>query len=346
MKKKLMWSLVSLAIALLTIVAVLSQTGNMSLLKLNEYLYGADPLYLILAVISMLGFIIFEGEAILVIIKSTGYPRNHWQGLIYGSSDIYFSAITPSASGGQPASAFFMMQHGIPISVVTAALLLNLLMYTASMLVIGAICIIIQPFTFLNFHLPGRIFIIVGYIIIAIFGEMFWLMLKKKKLLESIVVKTLKLLKKMHLVKRTDNKIVKIKKKMDNYADAARRMSGQGKTLLLAFLLNLLQRLSQLMVPVFMYLALHGDASKAPTIWVTQSLVTIGSSCMPIPGGMGIIDYLMLDGFGKLMTEEAAARLELLSRSLSFYICVLICGITTLIGYIQTLRRNKNDRIL
>ena len=78
MKKKLMWQLVSIAIALLTILAVFSQTGNMSLSSLKSSLEGANPFYLTLAVLSMFGFIIFEGEAILVIIKSTGYRRSHW----------------------------------------------------------------------------------------------------------------------------------------------------------------------------------------------------------------------------------------------------------------------------
>ena len=333
MKKKLMWQLVSIAIALLTILAVFSQTGNMSLSSLKSSLEGANPFYLTLAVLSMFGFIIFEGEAILVIIKSTGYRRSHWQGLLYSSSDIYFSAITPSASGGQPASAFFMTKSGVPLSVTTAALLL--------ILVIGAVCIVFQPLTFLNFHTPGRIFIIIGYIVIAFLGNTFWLMLKKKKLLEAMVVKVLRFLKKVKILRKTDNKVIKLKKKMENYAEAARQMSGHTRTLLLVFLFNLLQRLSQLMVPVFMYLALGGKKDNVFTLWVTQSLVTIGSNCMPIPGGMGVTDYLMLDGFGKIMTQEASAQLELLSRSLSFYICVLICGLTMLVGYIQILRREK-----
>lgn len=341
MKKKLMWQLVSIAIALLTILAVFSQTGNMSLSSLKSSLEGANPFYLTLAVLSMFGFIIFEGEAILVIIKSTGYRRSHWQGLLYSSSDIYFSAITPSASGGQPASAFFMTKSGVPLSVTTAALLLNLVMYTAAILVIGAVCIVFQPLTFLNFHTPGRIFIIIGYIVIAFLGNTFWLMLKKKKLLEAMVVKVLRFLKKVKILRKTDNKVIKLKKKMENYAEAARQMSGHTRTLLLVFLFNLLQRLSQLMVPVFMYLALGGKKDNVFTLWVTQSLVTIGSNCMPIPGGMGVTDYLMLDGFGKIMTQEASAQLELLSRSLSFYICVLICGLTMLVGYIQIIRREK-----
>ena len=41
---------------------------------------------------------------------------------------------------------------------------------------------------------------------------------------------------------------------------------------------------------------------------------------------MGIADLLLLDGFGSVMEPYVAAQLELISRSLSFYLCILLCG--------------------
>ncbi len=48
----------------------------------------------------------FEGEALREIVFHMGYPTKHKDAFVYSAADIYFSAITPSASGGQPASAF------------------------------------------------------------------------------------------------------------------------------------------------------------------------------------------------------------------------------------------------
>ena len=67
--------------------------------------------------------------------------------------------------------------------------------------------------------------------------------------------------------------------------------------------------------------------------------MTIGYNFIPIPGGMGISDYLMLDGFIKMMGENMAYNVELISRGMTFYICVFISGTITLIGYMVGRKR-------
>ena len=71
-----------------------------------------------------------------------------------------------------------------------------------------------------------------------------------------------------------------------------------------------------------------------------QSFAVLGSNCVPIPGAMGIVDYLMLDGFRAFLPGQQAVNVELLSRSLSFYSCILICGITVLLHYWAYKRRS------
>ena len=63
------------------------------------------------------------------------------------------------------------------------------------------------------------------------------------------------------------------------------------------------------------------------------------ASFFPIPGAMGVADYLMLDGFTAITGREAAFELEMLSRAITFYICVAVSGIITLAGYL--IKRRK-----
>jgi len=106
-KKKIFWSFFAVILAALSIWAVVSQSKELSLTQMMEMIRKSEPAWFICGILCMFGFIYFEGAAILSIIKSIGYPRGQREGLIYSASDIYFSAITPSATGGQPASAFF-----------------------------------------------------------------------------------------------------------------------------------------------------------------------------------------------------------------------------------------------
>ena len=109
--------------------------------------------------------------------------------------------------------------------------------------------------------------------------------------------------------------------------------------------MNLLQRMSQIMVTLFTFFAIHGDLSKIWELFATQIYVVLGSNCVPIPGAIGVADYLMLSGYQELMSKSDAYHLEILSRGLSFYGCMMISMITVLIGYIclrkKEVRRDK-----
>ena len=76
-------------------------------------------------------------------------------------------------------------------------------------------------------------------------------------------------------------------------------------------------------------------------MFASQCLITIGYNCIPVPGAMGVADYLMVDGFTSLIGRADAFRVDMMSRGLSFYICVAVSGIITLIGYIMLRRRKK-----
>ena len=82
------------------------------------------------------------------------------------------------------------------------------------------------------------------------------------------------------------------------------------------------------------YLATGGRIGKAADIWIAQSYVTLGSNLVPVPGSMGIADYMMLDSFSKIVPNDYAVQLELISRSIAFYSCVIISGIMILVGYL------------
>ena len=90
--------------------------------------------------------------------------------------------------------------------------------------------------------------------------------------------------------------------------------------------------------------------TKASTVISNTDLCVMGSNCIPIPGGMGVTDYLMLKGYQQLMSREAAFQLEMLSRGLSFYVCIFVSLTAVLIGYVTIKRKkkleNENDRIL
>ena len=79
------------------------------------------PLGCVFLVLSVL----CEARNLGMILKLIGHRKSLKSCTVYASSDLYFSAITPSATGGQPAAAYYMTKDGVPLSQSSAILVLN-----------------------------------------------------------------------------------------------------------------------------------------------------------------------------------------------------------------------------
>ncbi len=328
-----------------TIAAVL-KGGGISPDELKGFLLEAKIGGIFFAVVCMLGFIFFEGAALTVIVRALGYPVKHGRGFLYSAADIYFSAITPSASGGQPASAFFMIRDGIPVTAVMASLVLNLIMYTLAVVTTGVLAVIFFPETYFIFDLPGRLLIAVGVLIMLGLSLVFYFLLKKPDILKKLCGGLIVLFEKIHWQKAARKLREKLDSALEEYGQCVKMIFGKKKMLAKAYGLNLLQRFSQLLVTLGAFSAIGGSKSLFPKLFAIQVYVVLGSNSIPVPGAMGVADYLMINGYLELMNKEQAYQLEIISRGLSFYACMILSLITVGVGYIllkpKEKRKEKN----
>ena len=149
------------------------------------------------------------------------------------------------------------------------------------------------------------------------------------------------------LIHRLERRLQKLDEAQAEFETCARVMKGKGPVLQRALLWNLLQRAAHLAVPMCIYLALGGRPENAGLLFASQCLVVMGYAPVPVPGAMGVADFLMVDAFSGLgfIPVEEAFRLDMLSRGLSFYLCVAVSGVITLLGYAALHRReHKKER--
>lgn len=340
--KNALWLVVFILIAAISIVAVAAQSRSFSAADFFSYISTASPVWILSAVSSTLLFIFFEGMALMVTCRMLGHKIGFGQGYIYSASDIYFSAITPSATGGQPASAYFMMKDGMSGMTATAALLSNLCMYSLSIILVGVLCFTIRPDIFMAYNTASKIIICCGSAVLVALTLFIVLLLVNDKLLHSMCRGGIRVLCALRILRNKEKRLAKLDDSIMNYRQSAAMIANHKKSLWVAFLFNFLQRIAQISVSMFVFIGTTGASfSKAIDILFLQGYTVLGSNCIPVPGAIGISDYLMLDGFGSMMSEADAVNLELLSRSLSFYLCVFICGISVLIRYFTIKKRGK-----
>ncbi len=340
-KKKLLWSLVLLVLIGLTIYAIVGNNESFTFEGFIDYVKSASLGWIIAAFGCMAGFFVFEALALKVLCSAFGYKRSVKQCITYSASDIYFSAITPSATGGQPASAYFMMKDKIPGAATTMMLIVNLTLYTVSIIVIGVICFVTRPMMLAHFSIVSKIMITVGMCLQFVLLAVFLLLVYKEKIITKCANFFLNLFKKLHIIKNIETKQQKLKIVEKQYKECAKAIGSHKKHIFGAFIFNLLQRVSLIMVSVCVFIGIGG--TKIYDAFVAQGFVVLGSNSVPIPGAVGAADYLFIDGFGHLV--EDSVSIELLSRGISFYCCIIVCGLITLAAYLlkgmKGMRRKK-----
>ncbi len=345
MKKKFWWAIITFILSALTIYALFYNSG-LSLTELWEDIKNASPEWLIPAALCMLGFIFFEGRSLILILRTLGYPAKKRRGFLYASADIYFSSITPSATGGQPASAFFMHKDGISGVAVTVSLILNLTMYTLAIITLGLISLIFFPGIFMSFELPCKIMILIGIFAMLMLTTFFIILLKKQSILLTIGNLFVKIMHKLRFKLAAEKFKKKLDNMIENYNECVVTLAGKKKLLVKTYFLNLLQRSAQILVTVFCYYAMHGNLNDGLKIFIIQTYVVMGSNFIPVPGAVGISEFLMYFGYTMILSDEAAYTLAILGRGISFYTCLTISIVTVIIGYLMIrFKKNKEEII-
>ncbi len=340
MKKKnqIIWTVITVLLAAVSILSVLSYSKEITFSDLLDVLAGAKKKLLFWAALCMFGYIWFEAEAIYCLLRESGYKKKQGEVLVYSAADIYCSAITPSATGGQPVCAWFMARDGVPVGVASALLLVFLIMHTLATMTLGLVCLFMDPSVFLGFSILSKLLILLGYLALAGITAFFIILLSKAEWIFKKGAQVIGWLHKKNIIKRKEYWTDRYRKVITDYSDSVGLMKSNGYMLFAIYELNLLQRLVQQLVTPLVYLATGGVTKNAVPVFVTQVFSAIGSMWVPVPGGMGFADYLLIDGLHAVLDKQEAIQLELLSRGLSFYVCVLVSLLIVLIGYIHRRR--------
>ena len=244
---------------------------------------------------------------------------------------LFFSCITPSASGGQPMQIYYMKKEKISIPVSTVILMIVTITYKLVLVVIG-IGIAIFGRGFLHKYLEGILPVFYLGLALNIFCVTFMTILVFHPLLaKAIMVKGMKLLERLHLVKKKDGRLKKLEDSMDTYRNTAAYLKNNPFVIVKVIGITFIQRMALFAVTWFVYQAfgLHGTGFWE--ILFLQAVISVSVDMLPLPGGMGISETLFLNIFSPVFGGLLLPGM-VLSRGLGYYGELLISAAFTVVA--------------
>ena len=328
-RKKIIFNGVFLAVVFaLTIYGVFHGEDLSSMM---DAIHRADKRWLIPG-IALVAFFIW-GESIIIwyMMRSSGIQLKKRTCFLFSSVGFFFSCITPSASGGQPMQIYYMKKEKISIPVSTVILMIVTITYKLVLVVIG-IGIAIFGRGFLHKYLEGILPVFYLGLALNIFCVTFMTILVFHPLLaKAIMVKGMKLLERLHLMKKKEGRLKKLEDSMDTYRNTAAYLKNNPFVIVKVIGITFIQRMALFAVTWFVYQAfgLHGTGFWE--ILFLQAVISVSVDMLPLPGGMGISETLFLNIFSPVFGGLLLPGM-VLSRGLGYYGELLISAVFTVVA--------------
>lgn len=285
---------VGLMTAILLIYFVVSDGGIIDLLKSDEGI-----IWWLLVV----GVLVYDSSVVVdaivtYIFVSAQYPKVRFiDALKISCVGVFFSAITPSNTGGQPMQLFLMSKMNISVGFGSACMTQKFIVYQFVTMAFSIIAIITNfdlfSSAFTSFW--STAFVIIGFLVQLAITALFLVVSFSEKLTGKLLGLIIKILRKFK-VKNADKKIAKLTREFRMFLDSNRLLMQNKKRVAIIYGLVAVQVLLILSVPYIVYLSFDtpaiASASGQPVgSWYEfvciQSFVLFTSNLIPLPGASG-----------------------------------------------------------
>ncbi|PSJ32044.1 hypothetical protein UF10_01160 [Peptostreptococcus russellii] len=321
-------------ILILMIASIMYVLKDESINSVMAAIHSVKAGYILIAIALMLGYIICEGINIWITMRALNKKTSIKDCIEYGFVGFYFSSITPSSSGGQPAQVYFMNRKGISITSSSLGLMILLFAHQLVVMLYGLIALFIKP-EFMVSHKAGfHLLLAYGLIsnAIILFGILF--LIFSPKVVFKILNTMGKLLYKIRIIKNKDKLREKISQSLEEYERGAIYMKENPKILLYVILVTILQITMLFAIPYVIYLGFGLRKFSMMDLILTQAILNIAVSSLPLPGAVGASESVFVDMFRNFFGSLVVPGM-LLTRIANFYIVLIISGIVSLISYIR-----------
>lgn len=319
-KKK--WTLlyISLNIVIIALIGILDP----ELKDIGKIVGNVKLNWIIGGLASMLLFWFMDGAILSYSVKVICRSKTFWQCIRVSLIGQYYNAVTPFASGGQPAQVYYMGKFGIPGGSASSILMMKFVIYQ----------IVLSLYSLAAFMWRGKLiyyhnswvfwFSVLGFIINA--GAVFLLisLSVNKKFIRKLVFVTIDILHRIRLIRDSKEMKDRVLNSIEDFHGGLSLMQGNARAMINIGLMTALQLISFFSITFFIYRSLGLEGEKWVNIISVQSLLYLAVSFVPTPGSTGASETGFMAFFRLFFPSNLIFISMLLWRIISYYLNVLV----------------------
>lgn len=265
-------------------------------------------------------------------LKCRGH-RLSWRSVagVTGAGQFY-SAITPSASGGQPMQVLQLKRLGVPVSLGTACVCVKFLGFQAAFLILGGV-LAFGHLPMLSDQLFGfRWLVVLGYLVNAGLLAAVVLTIPRTRIVDTLTRSIIALGAKLRLVKNRERTLERFQGLVRDYRDALIQLLRTPLDAAIMFLFSLLQVLAYMSVPVCLYHALGLTGTRTLVILTLQLQLFVAAAFIPLPGAAGAQESGFCIFFRGIFPEDSIMAAMVCWRFFSYYLLMILGFVMMIAG--------------
>lgn len=294
-----------------------------------NYFKNMNYLWILVAALAMLLNIFFQSLSQYRFLKEVDPNYKFSSCFKLMCMSMFFNAITPFSSGGQPFEMYLLNKEGIKVSDSLNALIQNFITYQFGLIFTSTVAIILNAiFKILPDSLLLKKIVLIGYFANIIVMGIIIFISRAKKANTKIFSKIFKFIFHFKFIKNREEKEQKFLKYLDDFYNSTAIMKNNKKNTMLSFIFNLISLCFLYSIPVFVFFAFGHFKLDYLESFISSSFTFLIGSFVPIPGATGGLEYGFLDFFKIFIKDSAMLSAGmLLWRLITYYFSMVLGGV-------------------
>jgi uncharacterized protein (TIRG00374 family) len=242
---------------------------------------------------------------------------------------LFWSAITPSSTGGQPMQVYLLhSKMHIGIGYATSRLMQKFMVYQVVLTLISIVAVLANiPFIMANKNISYILVLLAfGFVSQLSVTGMVLLFSFSPNLSRKLIMFFAKILNKIKIIKNVEEKIDGIDKQLDNFHTSNKDIYKKPKLLIVSFILTIFQFIAMFLVPYFIFRSFGFTHATPFQLISSQAFVNLMSGMVPIPGASGAAELGFTVFFGNYFIRGTLKSAALIWRVINYYGVIALTG--------------------
>lgn len=252
---------------------------------------------------------------------------------------LFYSGVTPAATGGQPMQIYHLHKEGVPVSLGASGAIVKFVGFQSMLLVLAA-AFMGANFVFVRETVGSSFFLVVlGFVCNALVVLAVAMIMISRRAVRAILRFCMRWGERLHLLHDRPAVEKRIGKQVDSYLESLSTVKDRPLDMLAMCALSALQVLLYSCIIWAIYHAFGFEGASWWQLVTLQLLLYQTVSFVPLPGASGAQEGVFYLFLHSIVPETSRLGMLLSWRFFTFYITLLIGGLAIVWDGVRSLRR-------